>query len=235
MKNKKTNILLMFTLIIALVIVIAVMEKEEIVTFEKEAVGMNNEMLHEKQDLENEILEVNSNQYNFALENSKEINRNVISENTNTENNNTDSLNNDNTKTDNVKTQQVNKKTTTSKSKTETKGETIDNKKTNKTTKTEKNISQLNKKDEEIKQNKNESNIEKKQNAENIENCIHDEKIWFNTYEDALANIDKVFNDWQAKYDAGEISKEELFHKCPIGYEIFRCKCGKYKVIFQYS
>lgn len=58
---------------------------------------------------------------------------------------------------------------------------------------------------------------------------------WFNTNEEAEAKVDEIFNKWNTKYNNGEITWEELGKNCPIGYEIFRCSCGKSGLHFTYE
>ena len=72
------------------------------------------------------------------------------------------------------------------------------------------------------------------ENTNNNQKCHNDNDDWFDSYEKAMKKVDAEFNMWQQKYDKGQCTKQEFLDRCPIGYEIFRCSCGKYKVVFAY-
>lgn len=58
---------------------------------------------------------------------------------------------------------------------------------------------------------------------------------WFNTVDELENAVDKEFAKWDKKYENGEITWEELGKYCPIGYESFRCSCGKLGLEYSYE
>lgn len=58
---------------------------------------------------------------------------------------------------------------------------------------------------------------------------------WFNSRNEAINYYNSVSDMWNSKYDAGEISYEELCKKCPFGYECWSCSnCGKWTLNYKY-
>ncbi len=58
---------------------------------------------------------------------------------------------------------------------------------------------------------------------------------WFNSRSEAVNYYNSVSDMWNNKYDAGEISYEQLHKNCPGGYECWSCsRCGKWTVILKY-
>ena len=57
---------------------------------------------------------------------------------------------------------------------------------------------------------------------------------WFNTENEVEAEVDKVFAEFDEKYNNGELTWEEYVKKCPTGYETFRCSCGMFGLNFSY-
>lgn len=58
---------------------------------------------------------------------------------------------------------------------------------------------------------------------------------WFNSRNEAINYYNSVSDMWNSKYDAGEISYEQLHKNCPGGYECWSCsRCGKWTVNLKY-
>ncbi len=58
---------------------------------------------------------------------------------------------------------------------------------------------------------------------------------WFNSRSEAVNYYNSVSDMWNNKYDAGEISYEQLHKNCPGGYECWSCsRCGKWTVNLKY-
>lgn len=58
---------------------------------------------------------------------------------------------------------------------------------------------------------------------------------WFNSRNEAVNYYNSVSDMWNNKYDAGEISYEQLHKNCPGGYECWSCsRCGKWTVNLKY-
>lgn len=57
---------------------------------------------------------------------------------------------------------------------------------------------------------------------------------WFNSNDAAEKKVDEVFSEFDSKLDNGDLSWDEYAAQGPIGYEIFRCSCGKYGLNFSY-
>lgn len=58
---------------------------------------------------------------------------------------------------------------------------------------------------------------------------------WFNSRNEAINYYNSVSDMRNSKYDAGEISYEQLHKNCPGGYECWSCsRCGKWTVNLKY-
>ena len=57
---------------------------------------------------------------------------------------------------------------------------------------------------------------------------------WFNTKEEAIAFYNNEINSWADKLSSNEISSEEYYQKCPSGYEVWSCLCGKWTINYYY-
>lgn len=58
---------------------------------------------------------------------------------------------------------------------------------------------------------------------------------WFNSRNEAINYYNSVSDMWNSKYDAGEISYEQLHKNCPGGYECWSCsQCGRWTINFKY-
>ena len=49
---------------------------------------------------------------------------------------------------------------------------------------------------------------------------------WYKTSDEAIRKFQSISDQWNKKYEDGEISWDEYCRKCPTGYEIYRCTCG---------
>lgn len=58
---------------------------------------------------------------------------------------------------------------------------------------------------------------------------------WFDTQAELEAYVDKVLKDFDNKLENGEITWEEYGKQCPMGYDVYRCTCGKRGLNFAYS
>ena len=58
---------------------------------------------------------------------------------------------------------------------------------------------------------------------------------WFDTQEECVAYYDKEVARWEAMLSSGEKTYEEFCKGCPMGYEVYRCTCGKRTISFSYS
>lgn len=50
---------------------------------------------------------------------------------------------------------------------------------------------------------------------------------WYKTESNAVSAYDREVEKWEAKYNNGELTYEELTKNCPCGYEVYRCTCGE--------
>ena len=58
---------------------------------------------------------------------------------------------------------------------------------------------------------------------------------WFDTQAECVAYYDKEVARWEAMLSSGEKTYEEFCKGCPMGYEVYRCTCGKRTISFSYS
>lgn len=58
---------------------------------------------------------------------------------------------------------------------------------------------------------------------------------WFKSVDELEKEVDREFEKWDRKYNAGKITWDELGKYCPIGYESFRCSCGMYGLNYSYE
>lgn len=58
---------------------------------------------------------------------------------------------------------------------------------------------------------------------------------WFDTQAECVEYYDSVVAMWEDKLNNNIISYEEFGKKCPMGYEVFRCTCGKRTVNLSYD
>lgn len=57
---------------------------------------------------------------------------------------------------------------------------------------------------------------------------------WFDTQEEAIAIYNNEIKDWANKLNSNEITSEEYYKKCPLGYEVWSCLCGKWTINYYY-
>lgn len=57
---------------------------------------------------------------------------------------------------------------------------------------------------------------------------------WFNTQAECKNYFVQVSNSWETKADKGEITWDEYYKKCPVGYEVIVCTCGMRGIILSY-
>lgn len=58
---------------------------------------------------------------------------------------------------------------------------------------------------------------------------------WFNTQAECVTYYEREVTKWENKLDSGEITWEEFGKKCPMGYEVYRCTCGKRTLNLSYA
>ena len=58
---------------------------------------------------------------------------------------------------------------------------------------------------------------------------------WFNTQAECVTYYEREVTKWEKKLDSGEITWEEFGKKCPMGYEVYRCTCGKRTLNLSYA
>ena len=59
---------------------------------------------------------------------------------------------------------------------------------------------------------------------------------WFNNQEEAIAEYNAELEKWSQKAKSGAISYEELYQKCPYGYETWNCyNCKKWTLNYYYN
>ena len=58
---------------------------------------------------------------------------------------------------------------------------------------------------------------------------------WFNTQAECVTYDEREVTKWENKLDSGEITWEEFGKKCPMGYEVYRCTCGKRTLNLSYA
>lgn len=58
---------------------------------------------------------------------------------------------------------------------------------------------------------------------------------WFNSQDEAIAEYNAELEKWSQKAKSGAISYEELYQKCPYGYETWNCfNCKKWTLNYYY-
>lgn len=58
---------------------------------------------------------------------------------------------------------------------------------------------------------------------------------WFNTQAECVTYYEREVTKWENKLDSGEITWKEFGKKCPMGYEVYRCTCGKRTLNLSYA
>lgn len=59
---------------------------------------------------------------------------------------------------------------------------------------------------------------------------------WFNSQDEAIAEYNAELEKWSQKAKSGAISYEELYQKCPYGYETWNCyNCKKWTLNYYYN
>ena len=65
---------------------------------------------------------------------------------------------------------------------------------------------------------------------------IGNSKKWFKNQDEAIAEYNAELEKWSQKAKSGAISYEELYQKCPYGYETWSCpKCNQYTLNYYYN
>ena len=59
---------------------------------------------------------------------------------------------------------------------------------------------------------------------------------WFNSQDEAIAEYNAELEKWSQKAKSDAISYEELYQKCPYGYETWNCyNCKKWTLNYYYN
>ena len=182
------------------------------------AVIENNEKENSTSEVKSENKESNTNTLTNTTSNSKTNTEEKSKTTTNTQNsvktNNTSKSNNTNTNKTGATNSTTSKKPTTNTS----------NSSTNKTTTSNKTNTN--------------STTTKPTTTKTEEKHTHFMTVnagWFNSVDELEKAVDIEFEKWDKKYKNGEITWDELGIYCPIGYETFRCSCGKYGLNYSYE
>ena len=138
--------------------------------------------------------------------------------------------------------------TKTAKEKTKQNSNKTNNKEKEQTKITEKNKAETKKetKQENQKDTSYEVNVEQKKQCSGNNHLLDvgNTAIWYKTEEEAEQKVDNELEKWDKKLkDDIKVAKNDeekerawnnYLKNCPNGYEIFRCSCGEYALIFSY-
>ena len=58
---------------------------------------------------------------------------------------------------------------------------------------------------------------------------------WYKTSDEAYRKFQSLSDQWNKKYESGEIGWDEYCKNCPNGYEIYRCICGMHGLNLTYN
>ncbi len=65
--------------------------------------------------------------------------------------------------------------------------------------------------------------------------CNHSNFKYYNSKNDAIAEYERIINEWSDKWINNEIDDETYYKSCPDGYEIFSCPyCKKWTISLYY-
>ena len=76
---------------------------------------------------------------------------------------------------------------------------------------------------------------ETEEKQENQVKCTHSASNYYNTKAEAIAEYDRIINEWSDKWLNNEVDDETYYRNCPDGYEIFSCPyCNKWTISLYY-
>lgn len=78
-------------------------------------------------------------------------------------------------------------------------------------------------------------NTKTEEKQENQVKCTHSASIYYTTKAEAIAEYDRIINEWSDKWLNNEVDDETYYKNCPDGYEIFSCPyCNKWTISLYY-
>lgn len=78
-------------------------------------------------------------------------------------------------------------------------------------------------------------NTKTEEKQDNQVKCTHSTSNYYNTKIEAIAEYDRIINEWSDKWLNNEVDDETYYRNCPDGYEIFSCPyCNKWTISLYY-
>lgn len=78
-------------------------------------------------------------------------------------------------------------------------------------------------------------NTKTEEKQDNQVKCTHSASNYYNTKAEAIAEYDRIINEWSDKWLNNEVDDETYYKNCPDGYEIFSCPyCNKWTISLYY-
>lgn len=78
-------------------------------------------------------------------------------------------------------------------------------------------------------------NTKTEEKQDNQIKCTHSASNYYNTKAEAIAEYDRIINEWSDKWLNNEVDDETYYKNCPDGYEIFSCPyCNKWTISLYY-
>lgn len=236
MKKKISIILILICLILVGVLLIYRNDKEN-VEMQNNQITSENEIQY--QDNEENIIEnIALEETNESLEKNETENVKVIEEEKDIQKENKQNKNETNNTTNKV----VKKENTTTNKPTisvNNKQETISkNEEPKETISTEKEKPKENEKTTTDKPTEDKPIIDNTKTEEKQDNqvkCTHSTSNYYNSKAEAIAEYDRIINEWSDKWLNNEVDDETYYKNCPDGYEIFSCPyCNKWTISLYY-